>query len=448
LVERSDLRADEESSLRRSRYGRSRFGFFRSWQDTHLRGEWGFYQDFIQDDADTLQKTPQVSFWGRRILGKTPIELRWRAEGVNYMRREGADGLRLDLRPEFLLPFRAAPYLFGSFSVAPRQTLYHLYNDEGTFDRNHSRELVEIRGNIGTSFGRVFSWSGSSLKGIKHVLEPEMSYLFIPSRQQSDIPIMDGIDRINRRNVLTFSLTNRFWGKFGGKPAGGAGGPDVELLNPSSSLGDIRELARLRLALSYDIDKERNGGDTLSDLDMNLRLTPADYLSVQFDTGLDPGPWHVSQAAVVLSLSDPRPITHRVLDADFMRPNFFNLSYRFIRKGPNSLLAENANIDLDTPPVCPNPLDPRCTGFNKNLLGELSWNLMYHVTDRILFLLNSNYNTRDSRFTNNGGSIKILSGCECWTASLSVSRKINPSKTSINFEFDLLGLGSQKSLFK
>lgn len=447
LMERFDMDGAQAATLRKSRYGRSQLGFFKSWQDMHLRSEWGFYQDFIQDDEDTLQKTPQLSFWGRRPVGKTPLEFRWRAEGVSYVRREGADGLRLDLRPELVLPFRVAPYLFGSFSVAPRETLYHLYDDGGMFDRNNSRELVEIGGNVGTSIGRVYSWGGSMIEGVKHVVEPEISYLFIPSRQQNDIPIMDGIDRINRRNLLTFSLTNRFWGKFSGKPAGGAGDPDVELLNPSAVLGDIRELGWFRVALSYDIDRERNGGDTLSDVDMNLRVTPVDYLSFGLDMGLDPGPWNLTQAAAVFSLSDPRPITRRVLDPDFMRPNSINLTYRFLRRGPNSLLAENANINLDVPPVCPNPLDPRCTGFDKNTLGEVGWNIFYHVTDHVLLYFQSNYNTRDSRFNTNEGSVKILSQCECWTLTLTVGRKTNPSKTSFNFEFNLLGLGTQKSLF-
>jgi hypothetical protein len=285
------------------------------------------------------------------------------------------------------------------------------------------------------------------LEGIKHVIEPELSYFFIPGRAQRDIPIMDGIDRINRRNLLTFSLTNRFWGKFSGKPTGGAGDPDIELLNPSSSLGDIRELGRFRLALSYDIDRERHGGDTLSDVDFNLRLTPVDYASFGLDMGLDPGPWNLTQAAAVFSLSDPSPITRRVLDADFMQPNSITMSFRFLRRGPNSLLAENANIDLDIAPVCPNPLDPRCTGFDKNALGEIGWKLFYRVTDHLLFFFDSDYNARDSRFNSNEGSVKILSQCECWTVALTVGRKTNPSKTSFSFQFNLLGLGTQKSLF-
>lgn len=450
LLERFDLSGTQDADLRRSRYSRSRLGFFRSWGDTHFQGEWDFYQDFIQNDKTTLHRTPQISFWGRRFLENLPMEFRWKAQGVNYLRRDGGDGLRLDLRPELVVPFRMSSYLFGSLNVAPRETVYHLYETVKSSDRNLSRELVEIRGNVGTSVSRIFSWNGKGLNGIKHVIEPELSYLFIPRSDQGRIPIMDGIDRIDRRNVLTFGLTNRLWGKFVSPLAGAPAEQDVELLNPVVA-SDVRKLGSLRLAMSYDIDKERKGGDTLSDLDMNLRLTPTNYLTLGFDSGLNPGPWQVTQARATFGISDPRPITRRVLDPDFIRPNSFGLSYQFLRKGPNGFLAEDANIDLSAPADCTrHPLDPRCPGtaFDKNIVGNLSGNLLYHATDNILLFLNSTYDVRDSRFIGFRAATKLLSSCECWSLTFSLRHDINPAKTGFNFDFNLLGLGSLKSTLK
>ncbi|MGH7783642.1 MAG: LPS-assembly protein LptD, partial [Candidatus Binatia bacterium] len=118
LVERFDLPVNQEGDIRRSRYSSSRFGFFKSWGDSHFQGQWNFYQDFIQPDATTLHRTPEVSFWGRKVFEGWPMELRWLAQGVNYIRREGGDGIRFDLRPEVTIPFRVSSYLFGSASVA------------------------------------------------------------------------------------------------------------------------------------------------------------------------------------------------------------------------------------------------------------------------------------------------------------------------------------------
>jgi LPS-assembly protein len=445
LIDRLELSGGRESDIQRSRYSRSRFGAFRSWGDAHFRGEWDFYQDFIQSDATTFHRTPELTLWGRRFVERFPLEFRWNAAGVNYLRRTGSDGLRLDLQPELVLPLRAASYLFGSLSVAPRETLYHLYSLADS-DRNISRQLVEIRGNVGTSLSRIFAW-GSSPSRMKHVIEPELNYLFVPRTGQNDIPIMDGIDRINRRSVVTFALSNRLWGKFFAPPVPSSADQDVEVLNPVIAT-DVQQLGSLRLALSYDIDKERKGGDSLSDLDMNLRLTPADYLSFSFNGGLNPGPWQVTQVRATFAISDPRPLTRRVLDPDFTRPNAFTINYHFLRRGPNSLLAENANIDLDTPPSCPDRLDPRCSGFNKNAVGNLSGNLFYHATDQILLFFGSTYNVRDTRFNGIRAATKFLSSCECWSLTLGVKKDINPSRTSVNFDFNLLGLGTPRSTLR
>ena len=67
-------------------------------------------------------------------------------------------------------------------------------------------------------------------------------------------------------------------------------------------------MGSLRFALTYDIDKERKGGDTLSDLDINLYLTPTNYLSFNFDGGFDPGPWDITQGRAYVTFSDPRPV--------------------------------------------------------------------------------------------------------------------------------------------
>jgi hypothetical protein len=360
--------------------------------------------------------------------------------------------LRVDLRPELIVPFRPASYLFGSFSVAPRETAYHLYEPVQSNDRNISRELVEVRGNIGTSLSRVFSWTGSGISAIRHVMEPELSYLFVPSVDQSRIPIMDDIDRINRRNVITLALANRLWAKEARPLAtASADDKDVELLNQFAST--TREMGSLRFALTYDVDKERKGGDSLTDLDMNLRVMPTSYLTLGFDGGFDPGPWQITQGRATVGVRDPRPITRRALDPDFMRPNSFDVSYHYLRRGPNGFLAEDANIDLDlpfTPTTCTiHPDDPRCpgTGFNKNIVGNLVGNLLYHVTDRILLHVNSTYDVRDSRFLGLRAATKLLSSCDCWTLTLSLKRDINPAKTSFGFDFNLLGLGSQRSSF-
>jgi LPS-assembly protein len=459
LIDRFDLSPQREREIQVSRFGRSRFGAFKNWGDTYFNGDWRFYQDFIQFDKTTLQRTPELSFWGRRFLSGFPLEFRWRAETVSYFRREDCpgtgglvgqcgDGLRLDLRPEVVLPFKLASYLFGSVSVAPRETAYYLYSPVNPGDRGVSRELVEIRGNIGTTLSRVFSLGGPGGGAIRHVLEPELSYFFVSGANQSNIPIMDGIDRISRRNVFTLAVGNRFWRRSGSAAPSAEPDKEVESLNPFIS--NVQELGSLRLALGYNMVAERKGSsfrDSLTDVDINARFTPIYFLSFAFDGGLNPGAWEITQARATVSLVDPRPITRRSLDLDFMRPNAISIGYRYLLNGPNGFLASNANINLDAPENCTrNPTDPRCPGAPnpKSLIGDIVASMFYHVTDNILLNANSVYDAINNRFIGVRAGVKLLSTCDCWTITLTVKHDINPAKTSFAFNFNLLGLGSQK----
>jgi LPS-assembly protein len=457
LVDRFDLPATRERTIQASRFGRSQFGVFRSWGDTYLNGDWRFYQDFIQPAKTTLQRTPEVSFWGRRFLSGFPLEFRWRAESVSYLRRQDCpgsggttgycgDGLRLDLRPEVVLPFRLASYLFGSVSVTPRETAYYLYSPVNPGDQGVSRELVEIRGNIGTTLSRVFSWNGPGGGAIRHVFEPELSYFFVPGVNQDKIPIMDDVDRVRRRNVVMFAVGNRIWRRSGGASPSPSPDQEGESLNPFIS--NVQELGSLRLALGYNVAAARKGADSLTDLDMNLRLTPTNFLNFAFDGGVSPGSWEITQGRATIAFTDPRPITRRTLDPDFLRPNTFLISYRYLVNGPNGFLAQDANINLNDPvPNCArNPTDPRCPGAPnpKSILGDLVTGVFYHVTDNILTNVNSTYSISTNKLIGVRAAVKLLSPCDCWTLTLAVNQTVNPAQTSFSFNFSLLGLGAQK----
>jgi len=470
LFDLFDLDFLDQRTVRTSRFSQASVGFYRHWagekSEMKFEGRWAYQQDFIQPQADTPQGTPQLSFTGHRRLWDTPLELGWRAAGVSYLREgetrlinvgspgeawvKGTDGLRFDVRPELVLPLRLGRYAKWTARAALRETFYHLYytggkynsakNDfSGSFARNSSRELAEIRWNLTSSIGRTFNWNGSNLQKIRHVVEPEISYLFIPFTDQSDMPIWDETDRINRRNLLTFSLTNRFWGKRkADENAPQAPDRQTELIRNINETPQVGEIGRFKMALSFDIDKARKGGDSLSDLDMSARLTPVDWFIMGANLGLDPGRWDVNQAAVGVSVSDPRPIKTRVADRDFRRPNQLSVSYRYIRRNVLSPLTEDANLELLTD--CPDPSDPDCA--ERDAVNQVRVNALFRLTERILVLYDSSFDGVSGKFTSNRGGLKYLSSCECWTFSISVNKLINPNRTDVRIRFDLLGLGA------
>jgi hypothetical protein len=272
----------------------------------------------------------------------------------------------------------------------------------------------------------------------------------VPGVDQSNIPIMDNIDRIRRRNVLTFAVANRFWGRPVRSLAAPADEKDTEL---ASSLGPqgVAEIGQFRLALSYDIDKERKGGDSLSDLDIYIRLIPLSYMYMGFEGGINPGPWQISQARTSFGISDPR-LRRPSLDPDFNRPNSLSVFFQFLRNSQLGFLSEDANANLDepaTPAYCAkNSPDPRCAGFSRNIIGSVGTNVIYRATNNILLYLSSSYDALEGRFLGVRGATKYLSTCECWSITFRVGYDINPAKTSFSFDFNLLGVGTAQSTLR
>ena len=267
---------------------------------------------------------------------------------------------------------------------------------------------------------------------LRHVVEPAVQYWFIPATNQQDIPIWDSIDRIHRRNLLTFSLTNRFWAK---RVRDGSADPGVAR-GGSDGAAVAARLAQARVAASLDLDRARKGGDVVSDLEFGAGVNPADNLDITVGLGIDPGPWTLREAAVGFSLFNAAPAETRVPDRDFRRPSGLSLSYRHVRANPLSPLSEHANLDLAAD--CPE--DPRC--LQQRPLDALQANGRLRVADRLLLLYDGNYDGASGRLTRNQVGVKYLSRCRCWTVGAFVDMRTNPDRTLLAIKFNLLGLGS------
>lgn len=446
LLEFSDLNATERRLVRASRHSRSRLGFYRHESGMTLEGEVDYLQDLVQPQRQALHRIPHLAFSGARRLGHR-LDLGWDVTVTHYVRKELADGLRVDIRPELTWPLTVGRHFRLATSVALRETLYRLDSVEGkfhaarndfsgTFARNRSRELVEVRWTLATSLSRAYDRDVGGWSRIRHVVEPAVEYRFIPATDQRDLPIWDPIDRIHRRNLLTLSLTNRFWGKRGRDPLPAPGDGHAVEHNRRADPGVVARFARARVAASLDLDEARKGGDGLSDVELGLRLDPADNFDVVADLGIDPGPWNLREAALGFGLFDAEPPETSAPDRDFRRPNGFALRYRHVRANPLSPLAHHANLHLL--PDCPG--DPRCLQWEP-LDGVHATGLL-RIGDRLLLLYDGSYDGASGRLTRNQVGFKYLSRCRCWTVATFVDVQTNPDRTLLSVKFSLLGLGS------
>jgi LPS-assembly protein len=251
--------------IRSQRYTRSRLGVVDTWQGSTGTGgvvaEATAYQDLIDPQRFSLDRLPRLAaehsypFFDGLVVGRLPGEI------VNFQREKGYDGMRFDLAPEMFVPFRWSRYLFGSVRSNVRETAYPLTDDDQVvltlpgngrvnnvlrdLDTSHTREIAEVQGRLATEIAKVYSFPYLGLDRIRHSIEPEVQYLFVPQvgrdifqRPPCDqLPnprpgvncivghsiyaesyLFDDVDAINRRNFFSYGLTTRILGRFGGAP--------------------------------------------------------------------------------------------------------------------------------------------------------------------------------------------------------------------------------------
>ncbi|ENZ94314.1 LPS-assembly protein LptD [Xanthomonas fragariae] len=155
-------------------------------------------------------------------------------DGDDYVRtntrnKEYGSGARLDIKPYISMPLSGAAW-FVTPTVAWRYTAYQLDSTLAntaplTGDRSPSRSLPIASLDAGLYFDRETSVFGTNYL---NTLEPRMYYLYVPYRDQNDLPVFDtrpftfsygqlfrdtrytGADRQNDANQLTLAVTSRW----------------------------------------------------------------------------------------------------------------------------------------------------------------------------------------------------------------------------------------------
>jgi LPS-assembly protein len=295
--------------IRSTRYTRSRLGVIDTWAGGAVQAEATAYQDLIDPQRFSLDRLPRIAAEHSIPIFNGLAVARLPGEAVNFQREVGYDGLRLDLAPELFVPFRLSRFLFGGVRGQLRETAYHLTDDQQValvspsnqfrqtnalpnLASDHTREIGQVEGRIATEFARVYNFPFLGLDRIRHSIEPEVQYLFVPQVGRDvfeqplrscllnpDVPaagnfpgakpglncnatvfaesyLFDEVDAINRRNFVSYGITTRILGRAGaatpvaGQPAtpsassalSGAEAEDVDVEDEDEDLEAIETI--------------------------------------------------------------------------------------------------------------------------------------------------------------------------------------------------------------
>ncbi|MCC6767391.1 MAG: LPS-assembly protein LptD [Deltaproteobacteria bacterium] len=456
-------------ALRTRRFERSRLAVERVFDDGLLLATSTWYQDFINPDRYVFQAPPRFDAWTQSRFFDDRVLVSFTGGAVNYTRDRGYDGQRIDLRPEVELPWRYGSFVRGSFRGGFRETAYHLEDtsvptqvntnpaDPGSqppsilpaLDQSASRELFYLRGDVGTAVSRVYPFERFGLVRLKHTIEPEVGYLFVPrtDTRQAALPLFDDVDRVNQRSVATYGVTSRVLGRLAAPPSAAdhteqhrhsvaehasldgtrdeseALGTGVEAVPTAAASGGMRELARFSLFQSYDfanasgdfideVDPDtgevlRGKGSRASDLSVYLRLTPSPFLSFEGRTDYSVTGEGTKSATVGLFLTDWRAAADDFELQALRGRTRVGIGYRFVA----NQAVEEVNGSM-------------LVRFMKQLYGAYE----------------ARYDNRSGRFLEHRYGLRFVSKQECWVVDLGVSDRVNPDETEVRFLVSLVGL--------
>ncbi len=303
------------------------------WQRSMLAAETRYVEDLVApNNRKTLQKLPTVYFTGiRQRVGDTPLYFSLDSRFDNLSRQEGPNGQRLDLHP--ILTTYASPGEFIGLSVwgGYRERLYNVYGS-GSSRAYHESGIPDLGGTISTTLARVYEVEGGDLRKVRHSLIPEVTYTYVPNKNQTDLPDFDYNDRVAASNMITYSLTNVLTGKFGQ----GDAPPlyrDLVYLRLSQGYGYEFSRERQDLLTMVGVDEKR----PLTDVRIEARLSPLKSLSLSTDSRYNTYHGYFSTTGLAADFNDGSG-------------NLFGVGYRTVR-GQLKYLEGRAGISLVKPLV-------------------------------------------------------------------------------------------------
>ncbi len=245
----------------------------------------------------TVQSIPVgLYFFKRRLWDDIPLEAQAEVSTTYEYREKGVRGLRTEIHPELTLPM----YLPGVsllFNGGVRETFYNSNsvtlktNDNSTRGSgNRNRTLPDVSVEAFTQFSRVWDMSEralepvaenvgeSAITGVRHRLQPRLTYAWTPEVDQSMNPYFEGTDRIKPSQTLRLSFTNIFTSR--NSAISGANGVYNERVN-------YKDFLRWEMAIGYDFEEAKRSKfrevyprRPITDFYSSLEFSPATWFSV------------------------------------------------------------------------------------------------------------------------------------------------------------------------
>jgi len=246
-----------------------------SWWDLGLKvQDYQTVDPALTREDRPYKQLPQIVFDAapqQRLLG---LKFSTHAE-TNYFTHTVDDfikGTRIDVQPRLSLPVQNTAWYVDP-AVSLRHTTYNLDNVADGEDDNPSRTTPVVSLDAGTFFERSSRWGQTNFV---QTLEPRLFYLYVPDKNQDDIPVFDtgdydfnfwtlfrenrfsGPDRMGDANQLALALTTRFLN------------PDNGVQRFSASIGSLLYFRDREVTLPGEPVETDESSNIIGEITLNL----------------------------------------------------------------------------------------------------------------------------------------------------------------------------------
>lgn len=402
--QKDTFRALSENVLQRvAVFQESQAFLSKRWDNHVLYGLTRFSQNLVSlSDKTVLQTLPQIgySLAPARLWGGLPVYGGLDITFDSFYRDQGTDARRGDLFPRLWAPMPIDKYLTVTPLFGFRETWY---SRSVQSSNAVTREAVYLSATADTRLIRRFLQDGGGT--LTHKIEPAVTYEYLPQVRQDDIPFFNDVDRFTKKNLLTYSLTNR-----------------LSTLVFDGETRRYLEMGYLRLTQSQHLSSSPTG-KPFSDLRGEFIARTLVPVSTELDVDVF---YNHERSAVSVFNTD--------LKVSLTKDFFISVGQRFTHQGQVAVRGDLFN------PLTLNEalLQPRKTHFYTAEAGvALPYNL-YAVVRGFL-------DQEDGVFPEINYGLYYVSKCRCWGAGALLVQR--PDQTEFAFLFTLGGVGFTDSPF-
>jgi len=159
-------------------------GVGRYWNVELMADDYQVIDDNVLPENEPYSRVPRVAFWMDRPFGRSGSAFKIDSELVYFDRSAGTTGARIDLLPSFYWQ-HFTHWGFIKPSIGYRYTAYDLDRVDNLQDPTPTRGTPIASLDTGLYFDRTNS------DGSLQSLEPRLFYLYVPYRDQDDLPRFD-----------------------------------------------------------------------------------------------------------------------------------------------------------------------------------------------------------------------------------------------------------------